>query len=468
MPLSYEQAVQQLLWLGHEGRPERSGLKWDLNNIRAVLDRLGHPEHKFRSVHIAGTNGKGSVAAMVESILRAAGYRTGLYTSPHLVCINERMAVNATAIADHDFAAAFNAISGAIEVLLAEGPERGGLAHHPSYFECLTAMALWHFAQVGVEAAVLEVGMGGRLDATNVVRPDVAVITAIDFDHERYLGQSLEKIAAEKAGIIKPGVPVVNAAAHPLAREVVAAQAAAIGAPLVDVESDYRVEQVLTADFGRYEFLLRGGEGFELRLAPSLRGTFQVDNAVTAVAAARQLAARGWPIPPTAIAEGIAGARWAGRMELVRRQPLLWLDGAHNPAGARQVLRFWEEHLSGRCIHLVFGTLRDKAVGEVADLLFPRAASIVVTQPATPRAASPALLARLARTFTPNVAVEPDPGCALRRALEAAGSEEVVFVTGSLFLVGECRQALGGRERVSATPAAGLTPVPTLPASNPA
>lgn len=460
MGFSYNQAVERLLWLGHEGR----SLKWDLKNVRAVLERLAHPERTFASVHIAGTNGKGSVAAMVASILRAAGYRAGLYTSPHLVRINERIGVNGRAITDDDFARAFNAVAGSIEALLAENL----LPNHPSYFECLTAMALWHFARVGVEIAVLEVGMGGRLDATNVVTPEVAVITPIDFDHERYLGHSIAQIAAEKAGILKPGVPVVHAAEHPRARQVVAAQAAAVGAPVVDVESDYRAEQVRTSDFGRYEWLLRTADGFALTLAPRLRGAFQMGNALLAVAAARQLAARGWAISAPAMAEGIATTRWRGRMELVRREPLVFLDGAHNPAGARQVLRFWEEHLSGRRLHLVYGTLRDKAVGEVAELLFPAAARVVVTESASPRAASSERLARLARTFNPNVAVEPVPARALARGLDAARREEVVFVTGSLCLVGDCQQALAAQPPVSTRTPASVAAVETIPGGHPA
>lgn len=456
MKLTYEQAVERLLWLGHEGR----SLKWDLNNVRAVLERLGHPERKFASVHIAGTNGKGSVAAMVDSILRAAGYRTGLYTSPHLVRINERIAVQGVAAGDGEFAAAFSAISGSVESLLAEGT----LPHHPSYFECLTAMALWHFARAGVGMAVLEVGLGGRLDATNIVTPEVAVITSIDFDHERYLGHSIEKIAGEKAGIIKPGVPVINAAEHPVARRVVAARAAELGAPVVDVESSYRAEGVRAADFGRYEFVACGPEGFSLSLAPPLRGAFQVRNALVAAAVAQQLVARGWRIQDRAIAEGVAAAGWPGRMELVRRQPLLFLDGAHNPAGARQVVRFWEEHLAGRRIHLVYGTVRDKAVGEVAELLFPRAASVVVTQPTTPRAASADTLAQLARALTAEVSLEPEPARALARAIERAGAEEAVFVTGSLFLVGDCQRALGAPNGFAARTSAAAAAVSGNPA----
>jgi len=434
MPVSYAQAVQRLLWLGHEGR----SLKWDLENVRRVLERLGHPEQAFRSVHIAGTNGKGSVAAMLEAILRAAGYRTGLYTSPHLARMNERIAVGGAPASDADFAAAFEAAAGAIESLLAEN----ALPGHPSYFETLTAMAFRRFAEAGVEAAVVEVGLGGRLDATNVLTPEVTVITAIDFDHERYLGHSIEKIAAEKAGILKPGVPVINAAVHRVACRVVAERAQGVGAPVVDVAATFHAEEIKTHDFGRYEFAVRGPKGFTLRLAPSLRGAFQIENAVAAAAAARELARRGWKIPAEAITQGIAAAEWPGRMELMRRNPMVFLDGAHNPAGARQVARFWAEHLAGRRIQLVYGTVRDKAVEEVAELLFPPAATIVVTRPGTPRAASPETLARLARAANSNVVVEPEPAQALARALDAAAPGDVVFVTGSLFLVGDCRQAL--------------------------
>jgi dihydrofolate synthase/folylpolyglutamate synthase len=446
----YTEAVQRLLWLGHEGR----SLKWDLKNIGAVLERLGHPERKFASIHIAGTNGKGSVATMTASILRAAGHRTGLYTSPHLERMNERIAVNGTAVGDEEFAAAFNAVSETVEALLAEVT----LPHHPSYFECLTAMALWHFARAGVETAVLEVGLGGRLDATNVVSPDLTVITAIDFDHERYLGHSIEQIAGEKAGILKPGVPVLSAARHPVARAVVARRAEDVGAPLVDVEAEYRAEEVRPHDLGLHSFVAVGPDGFSMTVAPSMRGVFQVQNALVTVASVQELNRRDWRIPERAVADGIRGAEWPGRVELVRRTPLVFLDGAHNPAGVREVVRFWQDHLPGRRIHLVYGTVRDKAVEELTEALFPLAASVVVTQPSTPRAASAELLASLAQAHGRDVQVEPDPVIAVQSALERAGPEEVVFVTGSLFLVGDCRRWLmESTEEGRASAAAGST-----------
>ncbi len=452
--LTYTQAVERLLWLGHEGR----SLKWDLNNIRAVLERLGHPERQFAAVHIAGTNGKGSVAALVDSILRQANYRTGLYTSPHLVRINERLAVEGVPAGDAEFAAAFNAVAHAIEALLAEGR----LPHQPSYFETLTAMALWHFVQAQVQVAVLEVGLGGRLDATNAVTPAVCAITSIDFDHERYLGHAIEQIAAEKAGIVKPDVPVVNAAEHPAAHAVIARRAAEVGAPLIDLASDHHAEQITSRDFGCYQFTLKTPEHADLRLSLSLRGRFQIPNALTAVAIARELARQGWNIPSQAIQAGIAQARWPGRLQLVRptgqaKGPLLFLDGAHNPAGARRLAEFWDEHLAppqaglgGRRLHLIYGTLRDKAVDEIAEWLFPRAASLTLTQPATPRAAGVDTLAPLAHALNPQVAVEPDPAQALARALAHAAPEDAIFVAGSLFLVGDCLKALAAGTTVSA------------------
>ena len=222
--MTYEESVRYLYSLGRELASPRqaSATKFDLFNITVLCERLGHPERAFESVHIAGTNGKGSTAAMIESILRAAGLRTGLYTSPHLERINERIRIDGKEISDADFAAAFTRLHEVIEELLAAGL----LAAHPTFFECVTALAFDHFAKAGVEFAVVEVGMGGRLDATNVLLPEVAVITQIDFDHENFLGHSIEEIAAEKAGIIKPGARVVSAAEHLIARIVIQRRAA--------------------------------------------------------------------------------------------------------------------------------------------------------------------------------------------------------------------------------------------------
>jgi len=451
--MTYDEAVHYLLTLGRElASPSHArAAKFDLRNITVLAERLGSPHRAYPCVHIAGTNGKGSTAAMLESVLRMAGLRTGLYTSPHLERINERIRLDGEEIPDGDFAEAFTRLHALIEALLAAGPDAGGLAAHPTYFECLTAMAFDCFARSAVDFAVFEVGMGGRLDATNIVTPEVAVITQIDFDHENYLGHSIEQIAAEKAGIIKPGGWVVSAAERPEARAVIARRAAEMEARLVEVDAAYRLEQ-MRSSAGPDASEASGGAGCyrafaaaahsakRIELAPPLPGRFQVRNALAALAAARLLAERGFPVDDVSIARGIAAVRWPGRLERLRDRPAVFLDGTHNPAGARELLAFWEENFPGRRIHLVYGAMRDKAVDEITGLLFPRAASVIVTQPRQPRAISASVLAAMTRHLAANLEVALEPEEALERALELAAPDDAVFATGSLYLVGDLRR----------------------------
>lgn len=433
--MHYDDAVRYLLALGGElaapRQPARVA-KFDLRNITALARHLGDPHRAVPCAHIAGTNGKGSTAAMLESILRHAGLRTGLYTSPHLERINERIAVNGEPISDDDFAAAFARIHHAIEELLASGPHASGLAAHPTFFECVTAMAFDHFARAGIDFAIYEVGMGGRLDSTNVVTPEVCVITQIDFDHENYLGHSIEQIAAEKAGILKPGVPVVCAADRPEARAVIARRAAELAAPLLDLDDP-------SAASSSQLKVIASSEGHIL-LQPSLTGRFQLRNALAATAAALQLRQRGFPISDQAISLGIAQTRWPGRLERIARNPDVYLDGTHNPAGARELLAFWSEQLANRRIILLFGAVRDKAVEEITSLLFPCAAHVICTQPRSSRAISAQRLAELTAHDAGNVEVIAEPEAALARALELARPDDVVFATGSLYLVGDLRR----------------------------
>lgn len=438
--MDYAEAVRVLLTLGRElAAPSHArAAKFDLANSRALASRLGTPQSKFRIVHIAGTNGKGSTAAMIESILRSAGHRTGLYTSPHLERINERIRVDEAEISDAEFAAAFTRLHELIEKMLSTGE----LPAHPTFFECVTAMALDVFARVPVDFAVLEVGMGGRLDSTNIVTPEVSVITQIHFDHESFLGHSIAEIAAEKAGIIKPGIPVVSAAGHPEAKEVIRRRAADLGSPVIDIDSAYRVEN-LSATGGFYTAVVSdssapGAPPTTLKL--SLAGRYQVRNAITALAAARALAARGARLPEAAITEGIAGVHWPGRLERISEKPAVFLDGTHNPAGARELAAFWREHLPGRRIHLVYGSVRDKSVDEIAGLLFPHAATVTVTAPRQPRALSAETLADMTRHLAPKMEVISDPGEALEHAIAVAAPDDAVFVTGSLYLVGDLRR----------------------------
>jgi dihydrofolate synthase/folylpolyglutamate synthase len=435
--MNYQESVQHLFSLGRELASPRqaSTAKFDLNNITAVCEHLGQPQREFQSVHVAGTNGKGSTSAMLDSILRAAGARTGLYTSPHLERINERIRVDGKEISDEGFAAAFTRVQTAIEELLASG----GLAAHPTFFECVTAVAFVHFAAAGVEFAVCETGMGGRLDATNILLPEVAVITQIDFDHENFLGHSIEEIAAEKAGIIKPGARVVSAAEHLIARVVIRRRCVEQSAFLVEIENAYYLEDVSVRD-GCFSFTaISYDSGARVPIALQLPGRFQVRNALTALAAARMLAERGAPIDDIAIERGLAATVWPGRLERIGDRPDIYVDGTHNPAGAREIAVFWEQFLPGRNIYLIYGAVRDKAVDEIAGLLFPRAAAVILTAPAQSRAISAPLLAEMTGHHARRAEAIPSPAEALDRALELASPEDVIFITGSLYLVGELR-----------------------------
>jgi dihydrofolate synthase / folylpolyglutamate synthase len=433
--MTYEESVRYLFSLGRElASPQQAGVtKFDLKNITVLSEHLGQPERAFQSVHVAGTNGKGSTSAMLDSILRAAGLRTGLFTSPHLERINERIRLEGKEISDADFAAAFTRVQKAIEELLASGR----LAAHPTFFECVTAIAFVHFAAAGAEFAVCEVGMGGRLDATNILLPEVAVITQIDFDHENYLGHSIEEIAGEKAGIIKPGARVVSAAEHLIARVVIRRRCAEQSAFLVEIENAFFLEDVSARD-GCFSFTaIAYDSGVRIPIALRLPGRFQVRNALTALAAARLLAERGAPIDDDAISRGLAATSWPGRLERIAGPPDIYVDGAHNPAGAREIVAFWEQFFVGRDIYLIYGAMRDKAVDEIAGLLFPRASAVILTTPAQPRAISAPLLAEMTGHYAHRAEVVANPARALARALELASPEDVIFVTGSLYLVGE-------------------------------
>src|SRR5258707_9085294 len=436
--MTYEESVQYLFSLGRELASPRqaSATKFDLKNITVVCEHLGQPQREFQSVHVAGTNGKGSTSAMLDSILRAAGLRTGLYTSPHLERINERIRLDGQEISDEEFAAAFTRVREAIEQLLAAGR----LAAHPTFFECVTTIAFVYFARAHAEFAVCETGMGGRLDATNILLPEVAVITQIDFDHENYLGHSIEEIAGEKAGIIKPGARVVSAAEHLIARVVIRRRCAEQSAFLVEIENEFRIENITSHD-GRFAFTAINNDSVaSIPLSVPLPVRSQVRNALTALAAARMLAERGAPIDDGAIARGIASTVWPGRLERIAGQPEIYLDGAHNPSGAREIAVFWETHLPGRNIFLVYGALRDKAVDEIAGLLFPHVSAVILTAPAQPRAISAPVLAEMTRHHARQVEILPDPNLAFERALELASPEDVIFVTGSLYLVGDPRR----------------------------
>jgi dihydrofolate synthase/folylpolyglutamate synthase len=435
--MNYDDSVRYLLSLGRElaAPTQAAAAKFDLENITVLAERLGRPDRAYPSAHIAGTNGKGSTAAFLESILRKAGFRTGLNTSPHLERINERIRLHGEEIGDEAFAETFTRIHLLIEELLAAGKLRA----HPTYFECVTAMAFEAFARARVEFGVFEVGLGGRLDATNILSPVVTIITRIDFDHENFLGHSLREIAGEKAGILKQEVPVVLAEQHPEAREIVLARAAELACPVIEPSQIFRVDQESTHDGMIHARVNEISSGTSFEIAPSLRGRFQLENALSALAAARSLRNRGFRIPDDAICHGIAGAEWPGRLEKLQSGPGVYLDGAHNPGAARELAEFLEQNFAGRKNWLLYGALRDKAVDEIAGQLFPQAREVIFTEPRTSRAISASRLAEIAAHHAAHFRVISSAEQALDVALEEAAPDDAIFITGSLYLVGQLR-----------------------------
>jgi len=409
------------------------GIKLGLENIKTLLAALGDPHESYPSVHVAGTNGKGSVSAMLASALSVHGLRVGLYTSPHLVRVEERIRIGARLIGGPDFCRLLGVIRRRIGTLLKDGR----LSAHPTYFEVLTAVALLYFRERRVDIAVLEVGMGGRFDATNVVTPIASVITSISRDHEEYLGKGLARIAREKAGVIKPRVPVVCGCDKGVARAVIERKARAARAPFRGVfDPPVRFRAVKTA--AGYRFLYDSGRE-AYRFEPGLRGYHQGWNAAIAIAAAEAIAGTWKPLAPGKIVEGIERACWPGRLELVSRRPDVILDGCHNEEGARALARYIGDFVPGRPI-LVFAAAADKPVRKMADLLFPSARRVILTRFPSPRALDPAQMQRILPAFKANTAIEPDPMKAVRLAMVEAGRRGTVVVAGSLFLVGEVKR----------------------------
>jgi dihydrofolate synthase/folylpolyglutamate synthase len=420
--MNYPDSVHFLYALGNEIKTAKFGLE----RIRAVLETLGRPQDRCRFTHVAGTNGKGSTSAMIESGLRAAGMRTGLFTSPHLAEPTERIRIDGRPVTAEEFAEAFNRVHRAVEELL----DAEAIDLHTTYFETVTAMAFAIFAGAATDRVVLEVGLGGRLDATNVVHPELCVITPVDFDHEAFLGKSLESIAGEKAGILKAGVPAVFARQRPEAARVLDLRAAQLGIPVVRT-AEWRIEN-LELDARGSRFQLAGRRMLNIRCP--LAGEHQVENAVTAAAALAAL-----EVPDGAIECGIARAEWPGRLERVAERPEIILDGAHNPAGARALAAYIDRFYRHRRLRLIFGAMRDKAVAEIGGILFPRAWQVIATAPRQSRALTPQSLTAIADH--PNLRIAADIEEALR-LVEDAAAGDVVFVTGSLFLVAEARALL--------------------------
>jgi dihydrofolate synthase / folylpolyglutamate synthase len=410
---------------------ERLGMKFGLDNIAALCQALGHPEQQFASIVIAGTNGKGSVTVMVETALRAAGHRVARYTSPHLVRIEERFVIDGGEVSTTDLRDALGAVQSTAESLI----ESGDLEELPTFFECATAAAFELFKRAGVEIAVLEVGLGGRLDATNIVYPIATAITSIDFDHQAQLGHTLESIAREKAGIVKAGVPLVCGPLPNVAEQTIRVVCETAGAPLI------RTTDVVTITAHEPEGTLdirAGGRTLE-DVMLALPGRHQRDNAAVAVAVLDQVARAGFAVPDAAMRSGLTEARWPARLErFVRNGVEILLDAAHNPAGARALSSHLQE-LGWSRVTLLFGAMHDK---DILGMLVPLASAcetIVCTDAPSPRAMSASNLAEVARQVSQSVEVVPDFRDALHRSI-ARGRP--VVAAGSIFLIGPLRDIL--------------------------
>lgn len=447
--MSYETAVASMFALGHE-LAQTPSHKFDLAHMRVLLEAIDHPERAFPSVLIAGTNGKGSTAATLASVLRASGLKTGLYTSPHLMRINERIRINGYEISDDEFAALHSEVDRRAENLVA----RGQLPWHPSFFEMMTAIAFMYFARERVEVAVLEVGMGGRLDATNVVEPRISVITDISLDHQKYLGNTVAEIAREKVGIIRPGGVVVTLPQQPEANDVIGNTILDLGArgisavpyvpPVSPASPEYRVPGAGSKEAPRSRYPLQV-MGRQILVDTPLVGRHQLRNVALAIATAEESARQGFAqITAEAIERGVRETRWPGRFEVVAKPgwPEIVLDVAHNPAGAWALRSALSERYGDRPLIFVFGAMRDKAISEMTEILFPLAERVIATHPENPRAASPEEIQQAASRTGSEIELVPEVAPALESARTHAGREHAIVITGSIYLVGEAMRFL--------------------------
>jgi len=442
--LEYEEAMEYLQNL------TKFGFNFGLGRIRELLRRLGNPHLSLRVIHIGGTNGKGSTLAIVASILRAAGYKTGTFTSPHLHSYTERYLINGRPISRRRVAQLITGLRPHLDGMVAEGFE------HPTEFEVSTALAFQYFFEEQVDFLVLEVGLGGAIDSTNVVeRPLVSIITNVAMDHMDYLGRTVREIAAVKAGIIKEGVPVITAADDPEALAVIGEVAREKQAPLIGVLDagqktvfpfDWQVRYQLN-DFSLagQHLTVQSRQGNYENLFLPLPGRHQLANAATAVAATEVLIEKGYGISREAVYRGMANTFWPARLEIFPGEPLVVIDGAHNYAGAKSLRRAWDDYFPGRGIILVLGMLGDKERVRVVQELAPRARAVVVTKPASPRAQDWQSMAAEARCHVREVYAIEAIREAVAKALRIARRDEVVCITGSLYMVAEAREMLLNR-----------------------
>lgn len=417
---SYENCLKTMYGL------RRFGIKLGLETIRKILKGLDNPHKGFACIHVAGTNGKGSVASSLATILFRSGYNTGLYTSPHLVSFNERIQVNNRPISNDRVVAAYNAVKG---------------VHHgrrePTFFEFATAMALYEFARQQVDWAVIETGMGGRLDATNVITPALSIITNVSLEHQAYLGKTISLIAGEKAGIIKPRKPVVTAVRQKSACEVVERTAAQKKAPLYRLGRDFKIRRHTSGAFSYY-----GLHNVWHNLQTALRGSHQAENAALVLAACELLNEKKSHLALDDIRKGLSTNYWPGRLETVSRDPLIILDGAHNRAAAENLARFLATNLAEHPLTLVIGILDDKPYKAMLKSLLPLSSRVVLTQAKIDRALNPQKLMEIALNYNIERTIVPDVPRAVKHAVDTNPPNGAICIAGSLYVVGEAKAAL--------------------------
>lgn len=437
--MDYQTALDYILSFADYERLPRSALVFDLRRVEMLLERLGNPQRVAKSIHVAGTKGKGSTAAMIASILTRAGYRTGLYTSPHLLSFTERIQIDGRPIVEDAFSRLVEALKAEAEIV-----NQSGVFGELTTFELLTALAFAYFKEMKVDYQVLETGLGGRLDATNVVKPEVCVITSISFDHMDVLGETLTRIATEKAGIIKSGSIVVCSPQFPEAMTVIEGVCRERGVRLVRVGSDVTWRR---KEFNLEEqsFQLRGIRG-EYNLNIPLLGEHQVENAATAVAAVEVLADLGAAVSPQSIATGLAQVQWPGRLQILRREPWVIVDGAHNADSARRLAEALKRYFAFERMFLIFGASSDKNITGMVAELASLSSTVIVTSSRHPRAVETAMLIGefSKRGIIPEVA--ENVTSAVELALARAAPGDLICATGSLFIVAEVMEYMGAEE----------------------
>jgi dihydrofolate synthase/folylpolyglutamate synthase len=428
--MDYEETIEYLYDL------KIYGMSLGLSRIEHLLNVLGSPHENIKAIHIAGTNGKGSVAAMISSILQAAGYKVGMFTSPHLLAFEERIAINGAKIPRNNMTSLVDRIKP-----IAENMAKSGEFEHPTFFETATAMAFLHFQKENVDYAVLEVGLGGRLDATNVVTPLVSVITSLALDHTHVLGESLEEVAKEKAGIIKHGVPVVTGVEDDEILDILKAICQEKNCKIfVSKEHGAYTSKEANLDIQTFDLKGMGTEYKDLKI--HLLGKHQLKNAHITALTLEVLRENKVSIPESSIKHGFENSRWPARLEVVQKNPTIILDCAHNPAGMNALRRALDDLFNGKKPIIIMGIMRDKDITGIVKEIAPRADHIIITKPEFERAAEPESIESEVKKYCDDVRIISKVSDAVKYAIDDAEKSDVICITGSIFNVSEAMEAL--------------------------